>query len=234
MLIIREMVYQIKLEKFEGPLDLLLKFIEEKKLDISQVSLAKITEDYLNFLKNSEIQPQELVDFLVVAAKLILIKSQILLPTLVFEQEEATELERQLKIYREFLVASKKIHKIILRRNFSFSREGPILEKTFVPPENVNKEILKNVFLKVLKNLEALIILPKETIKKVISLKEKIEFIKKLILEKSSLQFSFLTRKSSSKLETIIYFLAILELVKQRVIIFHQESTFEEITLTRC
>ncbi len=71
--------YKIKIEKFEGPLDLLLQLIEKEKLDITEVSLSKVTEQYLESIKNiEEYQPEDLADFLVVATKLLLLKSKTL------------------------------------------------------------------------------------------------------------------------------------------------------------
>ena len=76
-------MYRFKLEKFEGPLDLLLQLIEKQELNITDVSLAAVTEQYLNYLaERQDLPPEELADFLVVAAKLLLLKSRILLPDL--------------------------------------------------------------------------------------------------------------------------------------------------------
>ena len=72
------MAYKIRLEKFEGPLDLLLQLIEQEEMDITQVALAKVTDQYLEYLSSSpDIPTEELADFLVIAAKLLLIKSSL-------------------------------------------------------------------------------------------------------------------------------------------------------------
>jgi len=85
-------MYQIKLEQFNGPLDLLLCLIEDEKLDISQVSLAKVTDQYLSYIERSEnISATELADFLVIATKLLVIKSKTLLPDLVDGEEDSAE-----------------------------------------------------------------------------------------------------------------------------------------------
>jgi segregation and condensation protein A len=82
-------MYKIKIEQFEGPLDLLLQLIEEQKLDITQMALSTVTEQYIAILdQNVSIPPEELADFLVVAAKLLLIKSKALLPYLSAEEED--------------------------------------------------------------------------------------------------------------------------------------------------
>jgi len=105
-------MYQIKLEKFEGPLDLLLKLIEEERLSINEISLSQVANKYLEFVNSTQnISLDELADFLTVSAKLILIKSRTLLPSLNFE-EEGDSLEKQLRIYKEYYEASKKIEEL--------------------------------------------------------------------------------------------------------------------------
>ena len=112
------MPHVFKLEQFEGPLDLLLRMIEEEKMDVTQVALSKVTDQFIQYLTGiEEKQPEELADFLVVASKLLLIKSRVLLPQVVLE-EDGSDLEKQLRIYKEYLEASKILHKIILKKKF--------------------------------------------------------------------------------------------------------------------
>ena len=96
---------EIKTEKFQGPLSLLLELIEKEELDITEVSLAKIADQYVNYIKESgDINPDDIADFLVMAAKLLYIKSKALLPYLYSdEDEEVGELEQQLKMYKELI-----------------------------------------------------------------------------------------------------------------------------------
>src|SRR3989338_9236417 len=108
-------MYQTKLEQFEGPLHLLLELIEAEKLDITSIALSKVTDQFLDYLtETSDLHPEELADFLVVAARLLLIKSRALLPSLTGEGDEEADLERQLKIYREYYEASKSMHALLL------------------------------------------------------------------------------------------------------------------------
>ena len=99
-------MYKVKLEQFQGPLDLLLQLTEEKKLDITEISLAKVTDQYLTYLKNSEvISLDDLANFLIIASRLILIKSRMLLPTLELSKEEEQDIEtlkRQLEEYKRY------------------------------------------------------------------------------------------------------------------------------------
>ena len=92
-------MYNIKTEQFNGPYDLLLNLIEAKNLDVSEISLSLITDQFLNYLDQEDIvNSDELADFLVVASKLLLIKSKMLLPELHEEDDEVDDLEKHLKI----------------------------------------------------------------------------------------------------------------------------------------
>ena len=104
-------MYKVKLEKFEGPLDLLLQLIESADLDITEISLSQVADQFMRYLIEVENKnPDELADFLVAASRLLLIKSRILLPNLHIEDEgEAMELEIQLKIYKEYYEANLAI-----------------------------------------------------------------------------------------------------------------------------
>ncbi|MFA6098749.1 MAG: segregation/condensation protein A [Patescibacteria group bacterium] len=230
------MSYKIKLEQFEGPLDLLLQLIEQEKLDITELSLAKVTFQYLEYLNNEkDIATEELADFLVIAAKLLLIKSRLLLPQLEIEDEEGIDLESQLKIYREFYEASKVLTKMIGKKKFLFPRERMVIriEKIFNPPKTLTAEKMKEIFSQVLHGLEVWVNLPQEVLIKTISIKERIANIQSMISQQATLRFGELLRSTNSKTEIIVTFLALLELVKQRTITVVQESVFDEIVIKR-
>ena len=99
------MPYELSLEYYKGPLDKLLELVEEKKLEITQISLAEVTADFLNYLKTldeSRANHSLIADFLVVASKLVLIKSKMLLPSLPLDEEEESDirnLEERLKLF---------------------------------------------------------------------------------------------------------------------------------------
>ena len=107
---------KVVLEQFEGPLDLLLKLIEKDKLVITEISLAHITNQYLNYIEESkELIPEEVADFLLIASKLIYLKSKHLLPDFNLEDEDdASSLEEQLKIYRQYYDAAQNINQILI------------------------------------------------------------------------------------------------------------------------
>ena len=116
---------EIKIDKFQGPLSLLLKIIEKEELDITSINLAKIADEYLTYIKNSaDILPESMADFLLMATKLLYIKSKALLPFLFSEddQAEVEDLEEKLKMYKDFVDLSIKVQKIIGKKKFSFFR----------------------------------------------------------------------------------------------------------------
>lgn len=229
-------MYQIKTESFEGPLHLLLQLIEQEKLDINKVSLAQVADQYLSYIEKIEKKnPEEMADFLVVAAKLILIKSKSLLPNLDLELEEDEELlEEQLKMYREFVLASENIQKIIEKKNFVFSRNKSLMnEVVFSPPKKLTKEKLTEIFDEIISSIKPIIKLPEQAIKRAISIKEKINYIYGLIRKKTSLEFYKIIEKTKDKTERVVSFLAILELIKNKSIAAQQDKIFENITLKR-
>ncbi len=224
-----------KLEQFEGPLDLLLRMIEEEKMDVTQVALSKVTDQFIQYLTGiEEKQPEELADFLVVASKLLLIKSRVLLPQVVLE-EDGSDLEKQLKIYKEYLEASKILHKIILKKPFEYIKEDypPLGEKVFVPPQNFSTYEMHRMFLEIIKGIEPYVKLPEETMKKIVSAREKYQYIQNLIFNKASLKFRELLEDAQSKSEVVATFLAVLELVKQRHVAVRQGDLFDEIIIER-
>lgn len=230
-----------KTEKFEGPLALLLQLIEKEELDITEVSLAKIADQYIDYIRKvGQIDPEATADFLVVAAKLLYIKSKALLPYLYPEEdEEVEEFEKQLRMYKEFLEAMKVIEAMIGKKKFAFAREfnrKALLNNVnfFSPPKKLVKENLAIIF-------EGLIsaIQPKEEkleeeqLERKINIEDKILSIQQIVLEKIKINFSKIMEKAESKTEIIVSFLAILELIKQRNIFVDQSDLFGEITINK-
>lgn len=231
-------MYQIKLEKFQGPLDLLLQLIEQEELDITEVSLAQVTEQYLTYLQQmEESNPEEVADFLVVAAKLLLIKSRLLLPGLdLGGEEEAHELQRQLKLFQQFMAAAKDIDKLWRRDKVAWVRPHALVLKAETPPPppvSLTREVLEAAFNRVLKALEPIIKLPEVTLRRAMSITEKITALKALILKKAHLNWETFIAQAKDKTEVIVSFLALLELVKQRQLIAEQSALFQEITISR-
>ena len=231
----------IKLEKFEGPLYLLVKMIENEEMDIIQVSLAKIADQYVEYIRAAEqINADELADFLVVAARLLYIKSKALLPYIFPEEEdEGDELEKQLKMYKEYLEATKVIEEMLAQGNFMFAREfdkkALLANKpVFSPPKNVNGETMAMIFNDILNRLRPPEKLKEEKLHRQVSLEEKILHIQSEVMNKINLSFNRILEAAQSKTEVIVSFLAALELMRQRHVVLDQEIIFGEIMINKC
>ncbi|MFH0856421.1 MAG: segregation/condensation protein A [bacterium] len=231
-------MYHLQLEKFEGPFDLLLQLIEQDKLNISEISLAEIADQYVQYidLNKDKINANDLSDFLLIAAKLLLIKSRYLMPFLETDNDDEDEgsLENQLKIYKEFLEASKKINACYESKNTAFFR--PVFLQTreisFYPPKNITTNGLKEAFCDLLARLKPYFKIDEERFERRITVQEKLDEIKQMLLNRIEFGFSNLLG-SREKSEIIVSFLAILELVKQKYVFVDQEGHFEEIIITR-
>lgn len=229
---------EINVENFQGPLDLLLRLIEKEELDITTVSLLEVAEQYIGYLATIEKkEPEMLADFLLIAAKLLYIKSRVLLPELFFgDEEDALDLERQLKMYQKFVAATGIVKKYFESDNFAFGRPENIkkLAGEFVPPKSLTKEKLKKIIAVIINDWQAIANLPKKSLAKVMSIKEKILEIQELLSVKEKISFGELINEAKNKTEMIVAFLGILELTKQRFIELKQEGMFSEIVISKC
>lgn len=227
------MSFEVKLEQFSGPLQLLLELIESEQLPITEVSLASVTDDYLEHVERTDVPAEELADFLVVATRLLLIKSRAILPQLQIEEEGNPDtLALQLKMYKEFVDASKLLEQAY-GKHVMFSRprvSAPKQEQGFFPPAEVTPPLLSDVFARLLKRLEPFFSLQRTSMERVASVQERVNEIREAILERSRMTFRQMV-KGGSKVEAVVSFLALLELMKQRIIDVVQSDTFSEITI---
>lgn len=232
------MAYRIKLDQFEGPLDLLLNLIEEQKLDVTRLSLAKVADQYLEYLNEKEnITLENLAEFLTIASRLILIKSKALLPLLELSGEEEAEikdLEQQLAEYKKFKEVSRRIGEMFNSPRRIFSRESFSGTRIFFyPPPNANIFDLKKSFQKILDEIPVPEKLEEEIVREVITIEEKISHLQNMLQQKMEASFSEIISGAKNKIEVIVSFLAILELVKQRIINVEQNGLFNEIKLKK-
>ncbi|HXF44320.1 MAG TPA: segregation/condensation protein A [Candidatus Paceibacterota bacterium] len=232
------MTYELALNEYKGPLDKLLELVEEKKLEITRVSLSEVTADFLDYLKKMEAEKTNhglIADFLAVASRLILIKSKTLLPALELSAEEESDiknLEARLKIYAELKGAQKNIKSLWNEQQVMATREFLSgMEAVFYPPEGISKEDLAPALERILEELQRFL-KPVETIKiEVINLKAKIEDILKK-LEGKPMGLRGL-RNENSRSELVVLFLAILHMIKEELIHVEQETHFAEIQIAR-
>ncbi len=231
--------YEIKIEQFQGPLDVLLQFIESRELEITDISLAEIAETFIRHLDQVETKhPEELADFLVVATRLLYLKSRALLPLLEQPDEDMDEsqLAERLKMYKEFRDASEVLTNWISRRQFSLGR--PVTAKQleiveFSPPATVTLEVLAETYQNVIEDVETVIKIPKAAIRKAVTLKDKISALNDVLREHEELSFSELIGAQTSKIDIVVTFLAVLELIKQNSVLVKQSQQYSDITIKR-
>ncbi|OGF64436.1 hypothetical protein A2661_02750 [Candidatus Giovannonibacteria bacterium RIFCSPHIGHO2_01_FULL_45_24] len=241
------MAYQITLEKFSGPLDLLLNLVEEDKLSINEISLAKIAEQYIAHLKSLEEMPkEELAEFLVIASTLMLIKSHSLIPGIKLSEEEELdihELENRLRTYKFFKELSLHIKDLNKENLHLFGREAYAgMSAVFFPPEGLTPAVLKKTLVEILGAVPQKEFLPEEALAKTVSMEEKMAELRERINKFMEFTFSAigLARTSASggdekqsKVEVIVSFLATLELIRQGFMIFEQKKLFGNIELKK-
>lgn len=235
--------YKVKTSAFEGSLDLLLHLIEKRKLHISDISLSQITDDYIEYLKRLEEFPVRYsVDFVLTASILMLIKSKALLPSLDLTDEEEQsmdELEKRLREYQKIKELSAHIKEKFGKKIIFFRQQGIKMEPIFAPDKNTKISGLFSAIKDVLNNLPKKVLPPKVTVEKVISLGEMINNLTDRI--KVSLKISFKTfsglktspnsLSKKDKINVVISFLAMLELVKQGAIVAKQQCCFGDIDM---
>lgn len=224
----------VEATNFSGPLELLLSLIEQEELDISQIALAKVTEQYITELqKMSELPIDELAEFLVVAAKLLLIKSRLMVPGQAAENDEGgLDLERQLRMYKAFVDASHHIAKRFNKHRPMFAREGyAAMEPIFNPPEDLQAPTMYDIFHSVLKDIEPITRLPQTVIVRTINIREKINQIKEHLLQHKHASFHDLLRSAATRTDAIVTFLSVLEMVKQRSVTVVQSTMYADMQI---
>ncbi len=229
------MSFEVALEQFAGPFELLLQLIEQEELSITDVSLSKVTESFLKHIEDSHPTGDELADFLIVATKLLLIKSRILLPVKDEEEEDTSNLALQLKMYKEFVELSKHIESQFNANVELFPREKAdvIVQTELVIPNGLSIPVLQESFQKLLKHLEPFFKLQHVAMERVMSVKERLQEIREAILERARFSFREILGSGHTKVDVVISFLALLELVKQRVVNVVQSDSFSDIEINR-
>src|SRR4030042_2520445 len=230
-------IFSVKIEKFEGPLDLLLELIEEQRLDIAEVSIAKVANDYLDYIRSEEkISLEHLAAFVNMPSKIILIKTRSMLPTLEVtpeEEKEIKDLEMQLREYKKYKESSLKLAEFFGRK-IMFSRDYFLgSTSVFSPPKNINIHDLKKKFLSVVDEIVLPEKVPEEAIRDIIPLEDKINELENSLRKKIEMSFSKIKDQAQDKVEVIVSFLALLELVKQRIVSVEQSGLFSEIKIAK-
>jgi segregation and condensation protein A len=228
------MSFALKHEKFEGPLELLLDLIEKRKLFINDISLAKVADDYVAYVKSvGDFPLSESAQFVLIASTLLLIKSKSLLPSLELSEDEEgniADLERRLalyKIYRERAAALQGI----FGKQILFARVERKIQPVFSPDASMTISNIFESMRAVLANLPKKEFLPKAVVDKVISLEEMISNLTSRITSGLKMSFKEFSKDKEGRVNVIVGFLAMLELVKQGIINVVQERHFDDIVM---
>jgi segregation and condensation protein A len=232
--------YKVKLEVFEGPLDLLLYLIKQDEIDISDISLERVTTQYLEYLQAfKELNIELAGEFIVMAAHLIYLKSRSLLPVDqqppgedAEEEDPRWELIRQLIEYKKFKEAAAELHLRQLEQERIFARQG----NPSMPLENTLRlqEVgifqLIHAFQTLIKRVEA-----RESVQEIFgerfSVSEKIDTILRRVTAGNPIRFSDLFAAAASRVEVVVTFLALLELIRLKQVRAIQRNIFSEIEI---
>lgn len=244
------MSVNIKTENFEGPFDILLHLIKKNEMDIYDIKINEITEQYLQVLyEMKEMDLEVTSEFIVIAATLIEIKSKQLLPKLKENEvvdadslDPSRQLVEKLVEYKKYKDAALFFKEAYERTGVSFSKKPEVI---IVENDNSAEEILKNksiaelyeVFLSLMEKYISKINTNASIEEKVyidtFKLEDKMKVINQYLNEEKSMTFSAIMKQCSSKLEKVVTFLALLELIRLRTISVLQENNFNEIYIER-
>ncbi len=230
--------YVVQLEIFQGPMDLLLHLIEKEELPITSVSLARVTEQYLEYLNQlEEMQPDGIAEFLVMAARLLYIKSVALLPQVELEEEEEEEdpgeaLARQLREYKRFKEKAGFLKELEESGQRSYVRTAPPPKlATRLDPEGLDAAVLLAAVYEVLMDLEAApppihSIEPLE-----ITVEERVENLWERLRTGEVVHFRHYLKNARSRMEIVVSFMAVLEMIKQGMATVQQSELFGDIVI---
>ncbi len=232
--------YKVKLEVFEGPLDLLLYLIKRDEIDIYDISIERITRQYLEYLQAfKELKIDIAGEFVVMAANLIYLKSRSLLPLDQQPPEEDAEeddprwdLIRQLIEYKKFKEAAAQLHDRALEQERIFTRDGgsAAISGAPLPLHEVGIFQLIHAFQEVIKRVEA-----QEDLQEIFgerfSVSDKIEKILERVGDGTPVRFSELFGQIVSRVEIVVTFLALLELIRLNQVRAMQRKMFDEIEI---
>lgn len=239
------MSYKVKLDVFEGPLDLLLYLIKEEELNIYDIPITRITEQYLEYLNLMQLLDLDVAgEFLVVAAELMHIKSKMLLPpdpeAPVEEGDPRAELVRRLLEYKTFKEAAGQLRGMEEHRRGIFGRFGvqPEISGDDLPAGRQGSPFLEVSIFDLMRALSKVLMdMPKqnfhEIVKDEFTVAEKVHDIFHRLVKEPMIYFSSLFKGAKNKIEAITTFLALLELIRLKEVLIAQHDHFSEIEIRR-
>ena len=228
--------YEVQLEVFSGPMDLLLHLIQRGELDITVVSLAAVTDQYLTYIQSlPEVDPDHLADFLLIAATLLAIKAMALIArppeTQAMIEDDGEDLVRALREYRLFQRAAAQLRTWEEQQRRCYPRTVPVARIRIPAADGLCLDDLVAAL-----RCRPAVAVPEPTAPAVeapqYTVKDKIVDIVATLATRSMVSFGELVRPLAPPLEVIVTFLALLELLKERRVSVAQAGVFEEIVIT--
>ncbi|KND49647.1 MAG: segregation and condensation protein A [Parcubacteria bacterium C7867-008] len=227
--------FTIQASGHEGPLELILELIEKRKLQVNELSLSQVTDDFITYVRSHEAFPMEdASNFIGVAATLLLIKSRSLIPELELstdEEQDVDDLKRRLEQYEKAREASRVLGQLF-GRNVMVSAGDRVPEVMFAPSRDLTLEALQVALGNALNALEKEEKLPEVRVKPTISLEDMMDSLKRRVEHAMTMSFKEFTGDKAERVEMIVSFLALLELVKQGHVETEQFGTFGDIRIT--
>lgn len=239
----------VKLEVFEGPMELLYHLIEKNEIDIYDIPIAELANQYIDYIQRFPYDMDSMSSFLVMASSLLEIKSKLLLPSLKTEEDEETdpreELVKKLLEYKRFKEISEILKSRFLSEGNLIFKETDEEIKNIIGLKSINtEEILDGVSMDTLYRIFEDVLSRKELkVDKIRSsfgsikrdsytIEEKIQTIQNMLYKKKKFEFREIFKNDTEKMEVVVTFLALLELIKQKEVKVNQDKTFDKIFIS--
>lgn len=227
--------YVVRTPAFEGPFALVLELIEKRQLLVNDLSLSQVTDDFIQHVRSqAEFPIEDATDFIGVAATLLLIKSKSLIPDLELtgdEEEDIDDLKRRLEAYEKAREASKTLARLF-GRSIMISAGERAPDVVFAPSKDLSSTALATALASVLAEREKEEVLPEARVRPMVTIEEMMDRLMSRAQKALTMSFKDFAGDAKEKVEVIVSFLALLELVKQGALDVLQHETFSDIRIT--
>jgi segregation and condensation protein A len=232
--------YNLKLKNFEGPLDLLTELIGQAKLDITDIALAEITDQYIHYIRTMQMFNIDMAsEFFVMAARLVYIKSRKLLPHLRLEEdtlgeEDEAELLARLKEYKKFRYLGRELGRLKSAGDIYYARgyvRDPFAKSR---GRSLDELMVGDLISAVRRYYGSFVRKPIPIKRREVNVEEKMNFILGLLNTKKMVKFSEVAKNQKTKIDKIASFLGSMELGHRQQVLLHQMKLFSDIDIERC
>lgn len=227
--------FSIKSDSYEGPFEVLLDLIEARKLLVNDFALANITEDFIQHVRGQATFPvEETANFIQIAATLILIKSKSLIPNLELTEEEHADVEdlkRRLSAYEKVRAAARELARIFGKK-IMVSKGERLPEISFAPARDLSSIALAEALARIIAARETIEELPEVRVKPLVTIEEMMDRLAKRVECALTLSFKEFAKDAKERVDIIVSFLALLELVKQGTVAAEQYDVHGDIRIS--